>query len=104
MGVWDRVGGAGIVAGGAAGVGADLQTPLLVPPILPEMPEASARELHRYGRYLQRYLDRLSDNPALTAEQRLAASTGRKQLEASMQAAGDKGGILVAINTAEADT
>jgi hypothetical protein len=77
--------------------------PLLVPPILPEMPEASARELHRYGRYLQRYLDRLSDNPALNSDQRQTARAGRAQLETSMESAGDQEGLLAAINTAETE-
>lgn len=78
--------------------------PLLLPPDVPELSEASARELRYYGRYLLRYLDRLSDNPALTAEQRLAACTGRKQLDSSIQSTSDKEGLLAAINKAETET
>ena len=78
--------------------------PLLVPPDVPELSEASAKELHRYGRYLQRYMDRLSNNPALTSDQRQAARTGRTQLETSIESAGDKEWLLTAINMAETET
>lgn len=78
--------------------------PLLVPPDVPELSAASAKELYRYGQYLQRYMDRLSNNPALTSDQRQAARTGRAQLETSIESAGDKEGFLAAINSAETET
>lgn len=78
--------------------------PLLIPPKIPEMTEASTVELHRYGRYLVNYLARLSENPALPSDRRQMAKEGREKLESSMQSAHDAKNLLAVISTAESES
>lgn len=78
--------------------------PLLIPPEVPALPEASVYQLRSYGQYLQKYMARLSDNPALTAELRQMANTGKATLDTALQSTGDKEGFLTAISTAETET
>ncbi len=77
---------------------------LLLPPDVPELPEASANELAVYGRYLQKYLVRLSTNPVLSIDHKTAAKVGKDKLENSLHSAGGKEEILAAICAAESET
>jgi len=54
--------------------------PVLIAPEIGDPGEASIRRLRRYARYLARYLDHLSTNPMLSAEDRTFAADSSRAL------------------------
>jgi uncharacterized membrane protein YcjF (UPF0283 family) len=74
---------------------------VLIPPAISDTNSATNRELRRYGRYLTKYLRRLSDNPALSAEDKDKAKEGLMELGTVLETASNKEALLTAIEKAE---
>ncbi len=76
---------------------------VLVPPVIAGPDEANTRQLRRYGKYIGRYIDRLSDNPSLSTEDRTKADDGAEELADALAAAGTNEDILAAIAQAQSN-
>lgn len=76
---------------------------VLVPPVIPSPDEATERQLRRYGKYLGKYIDRLSDNPSLSTDDRAKAEEGGEELADALASARTNEAILAAIGQAESN-
>lgn len=74
---------------------------VLVPPEIRDPEHVTEAELHRYGRYLVRYLVRLSANPTLSASDRDAANEATSRLRSALFAGGARDALLAAVQESE---
>jgi hypothetical protein len=74
---------------------------VLIPPTIGDPGNVTEHELYRYGRYLVRYLGRLSGNPALPAEDHDRAQAAIVRLRATLNDGPDLQGLRAAIREAE---
>ena len=74
---------------------------VLIPPPIGDTNSATNRELRRYGRYLTKYINRLNDNAALSAEDKDKAREGMMELALALEAGDNKEAFLTAIEKAE---
>ncbi|MHC4308887.1 MAG: YcjF family protein [Planctomycetota bacterium] len=74
---------------------------ILIPPLISDANSATSRELRRYGRYLTKYINRLSDNAALSTEEKDKASEGMMELALALDTGDNKEAFLIAIEKAE---
>ena len=74
---------------------------VLIPPVISDTNSATKRELRRYGRYLSKYINRLSDNAALSAEDKDKAREGMIELALALDTGDNKEAFLAAIEKAE---
>ena len=77
---------------------------VLTPPAINDFENAGTRPLRKYGRYLSRYLERLSINPNLSEEQKQRAKAERKQILQTLEAGPSKETLLTLIQRAEKET
>lgn len=74
---------------------------VLIPPRIEDFDNASLRQLRKYGRYLGRYLDRLSHNPNLSDPQRQQAGQGHVKILAAIESGSKKEDLLALIQDTE---
>jgi uncharacterized membrane protein YcjF (UPF0283 family) len=74
---------------------------VLIPPPISDANIATNRELRRYGRYLTKYINRLNNNAALSAEDKDKAREGMMELSHALEAGDNKDAFLTAIEKAE---
>ncbi len=74
---------------------------VLIPPPISDTNSATNRELRRYGRYLTRYISRLSGNPALSAGDKDKAKEGMIELALALDTGDNNDALLIAIEKAE---
>ncbi len=74
---------------------------VLIPPVISDTKSATKRELRRYGRYLTKYMNRLSGNEALSTEDKDKAREGMMELTRALEAGDNKVAFLEAVEKAE---
>lgn len=74
---------------------------VLIPPPISDTNSATNRELRRYGRYLTKYMNRISDNAALSTEDKDKVREGVMELALALEAGDNKEAFLTAIEKAE---
>jgi hypothetical protein len=74
---------------------------VLIPPTIAEPDHPTRKELHRYIKYLKRYIGRLSKNTRLTVEYRDKANEGIAELSSSLETQNDLKELLLTIERAE---
>ena len=72
-------------------------------PAVGDLDAAGAADLRRYGKYLRKYLARLSTNESLSDEQRAQAAAAASELPGRMRAAGGADELREALRQAEAE-
>jgi len=77
---------------------------VLIPPKIENFEAANTRQLRKYGRYLGRYLYRLSLNLNLSEDHRRQAIEGRKKILAAMESVPKKEALLALIHEMENQT
>jgi len=78
--------------------------PVLVAPAIPDREQATAKQLRRYGRYLGKYIRRLSRNELFSKQQKQIALGGLASLRKDLGAAPDGETLLKGIRNTEETT
>lgn len=76
---------------------------VLIPPPISDANSATNRELRRYGKYLTKYIGRLScnDNDALSTEDKDKAKEGMVELALALDTGNNKEALFIAVEKAE---
>lgn len=76
---------------------------VLIPPPISDANSATNRELRRYGKYLTKYIGRLScnDNDALSTEDKDKAKEGMVELALALDTGNNKEALFIAVEQAE---
>jgi hypothetical protein len=74
---------------------------VLIPPQIGDTNSATNRELRRYGRYLTKYIHRLSENADLSTEDKDKAKEGMIELSLALDSGDNTKAFLIAIEKAE---
>jgi uncharacterized membrane protein YcjF (UPF0283 family) len=74
---------------------------VLIPPSISDTKNATKHELRRYGRYLTKYINRLSGNAVLSTEDKDKVREGMMELTRALEAGDNKEAFLAAIEKAE---
>jgi hypothetical protein len=74
---------------------------VLIPPPISDANSATNRELRRYGKYLTKYIGRLSYNDALSIEDGDKAKEGMVELALALDTGNNKEALFIAIEKAE---
>ena len=77
---------------------------VLRPPKIAVLSYPTNRELHRYGKYLVKYISRFTNNDAFTVAERDLARTGNDKLMAALKNNDNHESLLSAIEKAEQET
>ena len=77
---------------------------VLRPPKIAVLSYQTNRELHRYGKYLVKYISRFTNNDAFTVAERDLARTGNDKLMAALKNNDNHESLLSAIEKAEQET
>lgn len=75
---------------------------VLVPPVVESPDDATTRQLRRYGKYLCKYIERLSENPSLSTEEQAASDDSAVELADRLASAKNNAELVGAIEQAEA--
>lgn len=74
---------------------------VLIPPPISDANSATNRELRRYGKYLTKYIGRLSYNDALSIEDKDKAKEGMVELALALDTGNNKEALFIAVEKAE---
>jgi uncharacterized membrane protein YcjF (UPF0283 family) len=74
---------------------------VLIPPLISDANSATNRELRRYGKYLTKYIGRLSYNDALSIEDGDKAKEGMVELALALDTGDNREALLIAVEKAE---
>jgi len=77
---------------------------VLIPPPITDLNKATGRELHRYSKYLTKYIGRLSDNAALPSEHRENAEHAMVELARAIDLGDNSKLLFAAVQEAEEQT
>ena len=75
--------------------------PVLIPPAIADPDRPSRKELHRYIKYLKKYIERLGRNTCLTTEDRSKTNEGVAELTLNLESRKDIKELLSTIERAE---